>query len=204
MYVPASFLQSDRQVLTGFIGQNSFGLLVSRSGDEPFATHLPLLFDPSAGEHGHLLGHFARANPQWRELRGQQVLAIFSGPHAYVSPTWYGVPNMVPTWNYLAVHVYGRCELVEDEASLLELLTETARTYERSLPTPWTFDRDNPQIGKMLKAIVGFRIEVSRIEGKWKLGQNHSPGMRENVVAELSVSKDPEARAIAALMAETL
>lgn len=204
MYVPASFLQTDRHVLTDFIRQNSFGLLVSQSDGEPFATHLPLLFVPDAGAHGQLLGHFARANPQWRELNGQSVLAIFSGPHAYISPTWYDVPNTVPTWNYQAVHVYGRCELVEDDASLLDLLTDTARTYERRLPKPWTFDRDNPQIGKMLKGIVGFRIEVSRIEGKWKLGQNHPQAMRENVVAELTGSEDPQARAIAALMAETL
>ena len=204
MYVPASFRQTDRQQLTEFIRQNSFGLLVSRSEGEPFATHLPLLFNPQVGEHGQLLGHFARANPQWRELNGQSVLVVFSGPHAYVSPTWYGVPNMVPTWNYLAVHAYGRCEIVEDEAALLDLLAATARTYEQGLPKPWTFDRDDPFVGKLLKGIVGFRIEVSRIEGKWKLGQNHSPEMRENVVAELTASEDPQARAIAALMAETL
>ncbi len=204
MYVPASFLQSDPGVLAEFIRRNSFGLLVSQSDREPFATHLPLLFDPDAGAHGQLLGHFARANPQWRELAGQSVLAVFSGPHAYISPTWYDVPNTVPTWNYQAVHVYGRCELVEDDAALLDLLTDTARTYEQGLPKPWTFDRSDPQIAKMLKAIVGFRIEVSRIEGKWKLGQNHSPEMRKNVVAELSGSDDHQARAIAARMAETL
>jgi transcriptional regulator len=204
MYVPASFLQNDRQVLAEFIRQNSFGLLVSQSGGEPFATHLPLLLVPDEGTHGQLLGHFARANPQWRDLDGQQVLVVFSGPHAYISPTWYDVPNTVPTWNYQAVHAYGRCELVEDEMSLLDLLTDTARTYERQLPKPWTFDRENPQITKLLKGIVGFRVEVSRIEGKWKLGQNHSPEMRANVVAELSGSDDPQARAIAALMAATL
>ena len=204
MYVPASFVQSDPGVLAEFIRRNSFGLLISQSAGEPFATHLPLLYVPDAGPHGQLLGHFARANPQWRELAGQTVLAVFSGPHAYISPTWYAVANTVPTWNYQAVHLYGSCELIEDDAALLDLLIDTARAYEQRLPQPWTFDRANPQIAKMLKGIVGFRINVSRIEGKWKLGQNHSPEMRGNVVAELTGSEDPQAQAIAALMAKTL
>lgn len=206
MYVPQAFQQHDRAELFDFIRANSFAALISSHEGQPFATHLPLLVnsDAEAGEHGELRGHFARANPQWRDLAGQDVLTIFSGPHAYVSPTWYGVPNMVPTWNYLAVHAYGRCELMEDPAELLGILTRTAATYERNQPAPWSFPPDDPVVLKLLKGIVGFRLKISRLEGKWKLGQNHSPQMRTGAANHLENSNNPQAREIARLMAATL
>lgn len=204
MYVPTSFRQTDPQTLAEFIGQHSFATLVSRCNGDLFATHLPLLYETEDGRHGNLLGHVARANPQWRELAGQEVLAIFSGPHAYVSPTWYGAANMVPTWNYQAVHVYGQCELVEDETALVQLLRRTAGKYEQNLPEPWSFAPQDPLVARLLQGIVGFRITISRIEGKWKLGQNHSAEVRQNAAARLSSSEDPQSRAIAALMAAIL
>ncbi len=204
MYIPASFRQSDRQTLLEFVRRHSFGVLVSQHDGEPCATHLPLLLDADVGQHGHLLGHVARPNPQWQQLAGQEVLAIFSGPHAYISPSWYGVAPAVPTWNYLAVHVYGRCQLIDNEADLLELLSRSVETYEQPMPTPWRFVPDDPFVQKLLNGIVGFRVVVSRIEGKWKLGQNHAVGMRENVASQLATSADADAREIAALMVETL
>ena len=120
MYIPAAFQQTDKTKLHDFIEANSFGLLVSTHGGEPFATHLPFLLERDAGPHGCLVGHVARANPQWHGLDGQTVLAVFSGPHAYVSPTWYEAENVVPTWNYVAVHAYGPCRLVEDPDRLTE------------------------------------------------------------------------------------
>ncbi len=204
MYVPTAFQQHDRGTLFDFMRRHSFATLVSQHEGLPFATHLPLLADAAAGPHGELHGHFARANPQWRELAGQEVLAIFSGPHAYVSPTWYGVPNMVPTWNYLAVHAYGRCELTEDPVELLAILARSVTTYEGSQPTPWNFAPDDPVVLKLLKGIVGFRMAISRIEGKWKLGQNHSPQMRSGAAEQLAASDDPQARQIAELMAAML
>jgi transcriptional regulator len=142
----------------------------------------------------------ARANPQWRELTGRDVLTIFSGPHAYVSPSWYGVSPMVPTWNYLAVHVYGRLELIDDEATLLSLLQDTAAKYEAPRAQPWTFTNDDPYVQKLLKAIVGFRIVISRIEGKWKLGQNHSAEVRRSAAERLIEQGDPDSQAIGRLM----
>ena len=114
MYVPTAFAETDEGKLHEFMQAYSFGLLVSTHGGEPFATHLPFLLDRNAGPHGTLVGHMARANPHWHDLEGQTVLAVFSGPHAYISPTWYESENVVPTWNYVAVHAYGICRLVND------------------------------------------------------------------------------------------
>jgi hypothetical protein len=117
----------------------------------------------------------ARANPQWREAADQIALAIFSGPHAYVSPTWYEAEQVVPTWNYAAVHVYGRMQTIEDEGALLGIVQEMVRVYEQAMPWPWSFDGSTTFVKRLLAQIVGFRIEVGKIEGKFKLNQNH-PG----------------------------
>src|SRR5438067_12583233 len=118
MYVPAAFAVTDTAKLHPFMRQNSFAVLTSHAGGGLIASHLPLLLDADAGPHGHLLGHMARANPQWRDVRGE-VMAIFSGPHAYVSPSWYEEEGTVPTWNYVAVHAYGTFRVVEDMDILL-------------------------------------------------------------------------------------
>src|ERR1700751_5814241 len=130
MYVPAAFAVSDLAKLHAFIERNSFGLLVSEVDGRPFASHLPFLLERNAGSNGTLIGHMARANLQWKDAHGQNALAIFSGPHAYVSPTWYEAEQVVPTWNYVAVHAYGRVEIVEDADALLEIVRETVRVYE--------------------------------------------------------------------------
>lgn len=204
MYTPASFRQNNPNALIGLIERHSFATLVSEAGGELMASHLPLLVDPEAGDNGYLLGHMARANPQWRELAGRDVLAIFSGPHAYVSPTWYGVSPMVPTWNYLAVHAYGRFELIEEDSALLELLQKTATKYESSQARPWTFASDDPFVEKLLKGIVGFRIEIERIEGKWKLGQNHTAEVRRSAAEQLLKQSDVDSQTIGRLMLATL
>ena len=140
MYIPAAFAELDLTKLHDFIEQNSFGLLVSQVDGLPFATHLPFLLERTAGPHGTLVGHMARANPQWQEAGGQTALAIFSGPHAYISPTWYEAEQVVPTWNYTAVHAYGRVQIIEDEDALLEIVQRSVRVYEQAMPQPWSFD----------------------------------------------------------------
>jgi transcriptional regulator len=202
VYVPAHFAVDDPATLRQFMARHSFALLVSDVHGEPFATHLPLLLDPTAGPHGTLRGHVARANPHGRHLAGRRALAVFSGPHAYISPTWYQDADTVPTWNYAAVHVYGTCELIEDEAELLRLLSELVSIYESGMPTPWRFDPDTPFARKMAAAVVGFRIPIDRLEGKWKLNQNHPQERRERVIRELSQSSDQQARGIAEMMSE--
>src|SRR5262245_17630111 len=130
MYIPAHFSVEDLDTLHDLIEREAFGILVSQVDGHAFATHLPLLLDRSASANGVLLGHVARANPHWSELAGQEALCIFNGPHAYISPTWYAAEKVVPTWNYVAVHAYGRVELVEESAALIEIIRKLTRTYE--------------------------------------------------------------------------
>jgi len=201
MYIPTAFAEKDQAKLHAFMEAYSFGLLVSTQQGQPFASHLPFLLDRTRGPCGTLIGHMARANPQWRGLDGQEVLAIFSGPHAYISPTWYESDTVVPTWNYVAVHAYGPFHSIEEPQELTELLTAAVRTYEQSRPEPWQLDSNADFFQKLLRAIVGFRIEISRLEGKWKLNQNHPHERRQRVIRVLQAAAHPDAQEIARLMA---
>jgi transcriptional regulator len=202
MYIPAAFAETDQKRLHDFIEQYSFGLLVSEVAGRPFATHLPLLLDRQSGPEGCLLGHTARANPQVGQADGETVLAVFSGPHTYISPTWYEAESVVPTWNYVAVHAYGKLQLIEDLESLRELVARTVRLYEQSMPRPWSFDKSSPYATRMLGQIVGFRIHIERIEGKWKLNQNQPVERRTKVIRRLQEQNDENSQTIAALMSE--
>ena len=201
MYVPAAFAEADTARLHEFIRRNAFAVLASNGEGGLFASHLPLLIDPDAGPRGHLLGHMARANPQWRDARGE-VMAVFSGPHAYVSPSWYEEGGTVPTWNYVAVHAYGTLSVVEDRAALLDILRRSVTAYEGPRPEPWSFDESAPHVEAMLGAIAGFRIEITRLEGKWKLSQNQPGGRRRRVARALAAQPDRDSREIAELMSE--
>ena len=203
MYVPAAFAETDTAKLHGFIRRYSFAVLASHGEGGLIASHLPLLLDAEAGAHGRLLGHMARANPQWSDVRGE-VMAIFSGPHAYVSPSWYEEAGTVPTWNYVAVHAYGTFHVVEKRDSLLDILRRSVLTYESPRPEPWAFDESASHVEKMLGAIVGFRIEITRLDGKWKLSQNHPEGRRRKVIRSLGTQADEGSRAVAALMSDIL
>jgi transcriptional regulator len=204
MYVPPHFAETDLATLHEFIERHSFGLLVSQVGGEPFATHVPLLLHRAAGPNGSLVGHVARANPHWRALAGQTALAVFSGPHAYVSPSWYESDNVVPTWNYVAVHACGPVQLVEERGAVLDIVRRSVNWYEAALPHPWSLDTDSTFIERLLGQIVGFRIEIERIEGKWKLNQNHPVERREKVIAALLAQGGADATAVAELMRATL
>jgi transcriptional regulator len=205
MYTPAAFAVTDPDRLAMFIAEHSFAAVITQHEGAPFASHLPLLLDRDRGPHGTLVGHMAKANPQWREAinvsEGIPALAIFSGPHTYISPTWYAEPNTVPTWNYVAVHATGRLTLMEDSARLLTLLARTVDYYEASLPQPWRLaSQDAAFIEKLLASIIGFEIAIEKLAGKWKLNQNHPPERRERVIASLEKSVRTDDRAIAAAM----
>lgn len=203
MYVPSSFREDRPEKLHSFIKSYSFGTLFSGAGNQPQASHLPFLLDEKAGGQGTLIGHMARANAHWQSLEGQEVLAIFQGPHAYISPTWYEEPETVPTWNYVAVHVYGRYVPVTDEKKLRSILEKTVGVYESSMPKPWDMKGlSEPFFEKMIKMIVGFEIEINRIEGKWKLNQNHSETRRQKVIRALAQQGKPNELEIAKLMAQ--
>jgi transcriptional regulator len=204
MYIPASFAETDPAALHHLMQRHSFATLVSQGEGEPFASHLPLLIEHFPAPHGRLLGHMARANPQWRSADGQRVLAIFHGPHAYVSPTWYEAANVVPTWNYAVVHAYGRLRLVGPER-LREIVRRTVDRYESGRPAPWSMDAPDPAfVEKLLESIVGFEIDVDRLEGKWKLSQNHSAERREKVIHALQNAGDDEAQLVAGMMQQSL
>ena len=203
MYIPKAFAETGTEKLFDFIEANSFGILFSQRNGQSFATHLPFLVEQSAESNGRLWGHLARANPHWRDLEGE-VLVVFPGPHAYISPAWYEEENVVPTWNYVAVHVYGQLSLMHDNEQLLKIVEDSAKFYEAARLAPWTLDTAQEYIHKLLKGIVGFKIEITRLEGKWKLNQNHSVARQERVVNALRQSLDQNSREIAQLMAENL
>ncbi|QJW99557.1 FMN-binding negative transcriptional regulator [Frigoriglobus tundricola] len=200
MYVPPHFAESHLPTLHDFIERHSFGLLVSQLAGLPFATHLPFLLDRTREPYGTLVGHVARANPQWQELADRPALAVFSGPHAYISPAWYEATNVVPTWNYTAVHATGRVELVEEHSALLEIVQRSVTLYESAMPNPWALDTTGRFVERLLDQIVGFRIEIDMIEGKWKMSQNHPVERREKVIRALSTQNNAEAHAVAEIM----
>ncbi|MCU5533786.1 FMN-binding negative transcriptional regulator [Bacillus cereus] len=197
MYVPKYFAIQDEKMKYKIIEQNSFATLFSQHNGEPYATHLPLLLNR---ETLTLHGHFARPNEQWKDIGTQQVLAIFQGPHSYISPSWYETKNAVPTWNYVAVHVYGELELVEDEKTLVDSLQDLVNKYEDPESTYSLNDVDTNYMAGLSKGIVGFKIKINKIEGKAKLSQNHSVERRKLVVEKLEKVGSEESRAIAGLM----
>jgi transcriptional regulator len=208
MYVPSSFAEDDPERLRQFVEQNSFGIFVSQEKGAPAASHLPFLFDWTSGPRGalqgRLIGHMARANPQWKELDGQETLTIFSGPHAYISPAWYQAQEVVPTWNYIAVHVYGRATVIHDVDALARMVGDFVRFYEQPRAEPWAVDEQSEFVKQLCKQIVGFHIDITRIQGKWKLGQNHPAIRRKWAGAALREQPDENSQAIAAAMERTL
>ena len=184
MYTPKFNQVTNRAVLIEAMRDNSFAILFGplTAPDQtapPAATHLPLIVKDE-GEHGVIEGHFAKANRHWQALAGRDTLVIFSGPHSYVSPTLYTEPLSVPTWNYIAIHACGTMELIEDDDGKDELLKGLIELHETSYAERW---REMP-VGfrrTMLDGIVGFRIVISRIEGKFKVSQNRNETERNNV-----------------------
>lgn len=200
MYLPEHFKESDAGRALALVDANPFGMLVTTADGEPFVSHLPfLLLHDRDGARPRLLGHLARANPQWRHFApGREVLAVFQGPHAYVSPGWYTSPGGVPTWNYAVVHLRGVPRVVEDAAELEALLEAMTRAHEgtrQSDPIP-------EYKAKLLEMVVGFEIEVSDIQAKFKLSQNRPAEDRRRVMQALERSGHQSDAAVARLMAE--
>jgi len=174
LYIPPHFRVDDPDDLFAFMERNAFATLVSTGEAGLHVSHIPLLPEREGGKV-RLLGHVARGNAQWQALESaRDVLAIFHGPHAYVSPGWYQGHPAVPTWNYAVVHAHGRARLM-DEAELHDLVVRLSNTYEARRAKPWkATELPADFVGNLLKAIVGFEIEVERLEGKFKLSQNRA------------------------------
>jgi transcriptional regulator len=203
VYLPPAFTEARPEVLIGHIDRYDFGLLVSHGPAGLMASHIPFLLERE-GEELHLHGHLARPNPQVGDLaRGGEALAIFPGPHAYISPRWYADAPSVPTWNYVDVHAYGTVRLVEDGGWLRDLLHRLSERHEASSRQPWRMhDLPDSYVEGMLNGIVGLDMAVTRLEGKYKLSQNRPAGDRPRVIAALEDRGDPDALAVARLMRE--
>ena len=182
MYVPELFSENRLDVLHEAIRGAGLATLVSLTAEGLIASHVPLLLDPEPMPYGALLGHLARPNPQAQGAIGD-ALAIFLGPDAYVTPSWYATKRetgkVVPTWNYVAVHAYGKIEFFAEPDRLREHVTRLAQRHEAGRPNPW-MPSDAPAdfIAGMLRGIIGFRLTIARLDGKWKMNQNRPPADR--------------------------
>jgi transcriptional regulator len=201
VYIPGHFAEPRPDVLAGFIREHGFGILVTTGPAGVIASHIPFLYDAGRGAQGTLWGHLARGNPQLKDLgAGREALAIFEGPHGYISPRWYAMHPAVPTWNYSIVHAYGVVEPIEDEAELERLVARLADHHEAGAPAPWRL-ADQPEKYRqgMLRGISGFAVRVTRLEGKFKLSQNRDATDRARVIEALRAEGNLE---LAELMAQ--
>jgi transcriptional regulator len=206
MYTPAPFAERRKEELHAFIRAFPLAAIVTPTADGLIATHVPVILDTSSGEQGELRGHFARANPHARaaSFRGDTI-AIFTNPGAYISPSWYPSKvahgKVVPTWNYAAVHAVGELELIDDPAFVRANVIELTTQHESVRELPWQVsDAPEPFIEQQLKAIVGFRIRIARLDGKWKMSQNRSDEDIDGVVRGLSTSNAEPNPEVAALV----
>jgi transcriptional regulator len=205
MYRPTAFQEDNIDKLLAFMKANSFATLVSIVDGVPYASHIPLVI-AMQGNIVQLSGHLAKQNPQWQAFKSADSLAIFTGPHAYVSPALYEKPENVPTWNYIAVHAYGVPQIItfnDSPAATNKMLDEMIDTYEANYKSHWHGLSHKFREG-MMDGIVGFEITVTRLEGKYKLSQNRSQVDRETVSNKLLQSSDAAARAVGAEMKENL
>lgn len=205
MYTPSYFKDEDIASLHRQIDGTRLATLVTFDESGLQASHVPLLLNPNEGPNGTLYGHLAKANPQWKTLGAREALVIFQGPDAYISPSFYAAKaehgKVVPTWNYLAVHVYGRAQVFTDPQRLLRVVTDLTDKHEARRPAPWAVsDAPDDYIQKMLNGIVGFAIPIERLEGKRKLNQNRSAEDITGVSKGLAASQDPTDQEIARLM----
>jgi transcriptional regulator len=208
MYLPKHFEQPDVATLQQFVRAHPFGALVTLTSGGLDANHLPLLLDVEPAPYGTLRGHVARANPIWRECSGGDALVIFQGSDSFISPSWYPTKHetgtVVPTWNYVVVHARGRLSVIEDRKWLLAHVEALTNRHEGEREAPWAVsDAPGDYIEKMVGAIVGIEMPISRLAGKWKLSQNRSERDRAGVVDGLTREGTESAAAIAALVRST-
>lgn len=197
MYIPKHFQINDENAMFSLIEENSFATLISQHNGEPYASHLPFILNK---DERALYGHFARANDQWKDIQNQQVLVIFQGPHCYISPSWYETKVAVPTWNYVAAHIYGEMEILENEEEIFDSLKQMVNKYEIPNSSYQLNDVDSSYVEGLSKGIVGFKISITRIEGKAKLSQNHPVERQKLVIQQLEKTSLENNKKIADLM----
>ena len=202
VYLPPHFAETDENVLFAHIERHDFGLLVTDGGGL-IASQVPFLIERRDGKL-YLLGHLARPNPQCADLAaGGEALAIFTGPHAYISPAWYGAQPAVPTWDYASVHAYGTVRAIRDKDWLNDLLRRLSERHEAREANPWRM-QDQPAafLDGMMNGIMGFEIAVTRLDGKFKLSQNRPAADRPRIIAALEARDDADSHGVARLMRE--
>jgi transcriptional regulator len=181
MYIPKHFEVTDEEEIFSFIEANAFGQLVSSVARRPFSTHMPFLV---SSDKKKMIGHVAKQNPQYSEIDGQEVLITLQGPHDYISPSWYSSPG-VPTWNYQAVHIYGKCSVFADSNKLKEVVDALTHKYESKFIEPWQPDYKTAMLG----AIIDIEISINEIQCKYKLSQNRSTQDQKQVIEQLKKSQ---------------
>ena len=208
MYNPPAFKETRLDVVHDFMEERAFGLLISGSESELVATHVPFILDRTRGPFGTLQAHVARGNAHHRALSiASEVLVVFSGPDAYITPNWYASKlrdgKVVPTWNYAAVHIYGNVSVIDDAKFLREHVGALTRRHERERPTEWQVsDAPADYVDKQLAAIVGVEIAITRFDAKWKASQNRPAEDIQGVIAGLSASPNERDREMGAIVRE--
>lgn len=198
MYTPESYKEEDIAKIKDFLRHHSFGILVSTVDEKPWATHIPLELDMDAQGKDILVGHMAKTNPQWKQFEDNaQVLCIFNGPHSYISSSWYQVEE-VPTWNYIAVHVYGTLTIL-DEAAVLASLHKLVDKYEQDSKEPISLHDMSPKTMRQIKGVIGFQIKIEDIQATYKLSQGREHD-HPRIISELEARESADGRAIAKCM----
>jgi len=201
LYTPPLFDPRDRAAVGRLMHDHPFATMVTPVPGEPRVSHVPLLLLPNCEPYGTLVGHVARANPHWKDAAGIESIAIFHGPHAYVSPSWYREPaRAVPTWNYATVHAHGTLEIIQDPVETRGVLDALVQRFESGREAPWRFGMPERERDALVSAIVAFRLRIKRLDAKFKLSQNRGVEDRARVIAALDAEPYPESQATAAWM----
>ncbi len=194
---------NDREEIFDFIHHNSFAILITNNNNKLNATHIPILLKSDEGKNGFLYGHVAKANRQTDDISGE-VLVIFSGAHKYISPAWYETDQAVPTWSYLSVHVYGKMEILEDRESKIEIVKDAVKYFEDSSSSYKVEDLKEKYFEGLIKGITAFKIEITDIQGKKKISQNHPEERQKRVISELEKFGDEDSEDIVRRMKNNL
>jgi transcriptional regulator len=195
MYIPPYFREEDKEKLISFMQAHNFANLVSSANNVPIATHLPFVIEERE-EKLFLVSHMAKANPQWQGFEANELLIIFQGPHAYISPSNYEKQQNVPTWNYIAVHAYGKARIIADPDEVWNLMERTIHKFEEKFFDQWK-NLPPGYVRGMLKEIVAFEIEITKLDGKYKLSQNKTKNEQQQIISSFEESGDTVQKEIA-------
>ncbi|PVX46710.1 PaiB family negative transcriptional regulator [Flavobacterium sp. 103] len=201
MHIPDLYKNEDKEAIRTFLKANAFGILINQTNGKLWATHIPLELEINIAGEEVLMGHISKENPQWTAFESNnQVLAVFTGPHSYISPSWYDHEN-VPTWNYTAVHVYGKIKIIEGDA-VINSLTKLVDKYEQNSKCPVRVADLSKKTMMQTRGIVAFEIKIEEIQAQNKMSQNRDDKNYSNIISELEKTENPQSMAVAKEMAK--